>query len=82
MRIEEFAPEKKWWKKRTETDFAWRVSIKDIRERGFNLDMKNPNVEDDGPGNPDDLLARYQQVSAEAAELREELKARLTEALG
>ena len=29
-RIEEFAPEKKWWNKRKENDQAWKVSIDEI----------------------------------------------------
>lgn len=27
MRITEFEPEKRWWKKRRETDFAWKVTL-------------------------------------------------------
>lgn len=42
MRIEEFAPEKKWWIKRKESDRSWKVTIKEIKERNFNLDFKNP----------------------------------------
>lgn len=48
IRIEEFDPLKKWWKKRTESDVSWKVSLKTIIERGYDLDIKNPNkvVED------------------------------------
>jgi type I restriction enzyme M protein len=42
--IEEFDLEKKWWKKRMENEFAWKINIKDLKERNFNLDIKNPNV--------------------------------------
>ncbi|NQT55698.1 MAG: SAM-dependent DNA methyltransferase [Desulfobacteraceae bacterium] len=42
LRIEEFEPEKKWWKKRKENEFAWKVSIKDIKAGGYNLDIKPP----------------------------------------
>ena len=38
----EFEPVAKWWKKRTENEFAWKVSIADIKTRNFNLDFKNP----------------------------------------
>src|SRR6185369_6976239 len=41
LRIEEFEPERKWWKKRKETEQAWKVSIEDIKGRGYNLDIKN-----------------------------------------
>ena len=82
MRIEEFEPEKAWWSKRTETEQAWKVTAVDISDRGYNLDIKNPNAPDDGPGDPDLLLASYRQASHEAAEIRDRLKAALAEALG
>ena len=47
IRVEEFEPIKKWWKKRKESEVAWKVSIATIKERGWNLDIKNPNKEDD-----------------------------------
>ncbi|MES2286766.1 MAG: N-6 DNA methylase [Bacteroidota bacterium] len=40
--INEFELEKKWWNKRVETDYAWKVSIKDIKKRGYNLDISSP----------------------------------------
>ena len=43
IRIEEFDEIKAWWKNRTEHEFAWKVSIETIKERGFDLDIKNPN---------------------------------------
>lgn len=82
IRIKEFAPEKKWWTNRKENEFAWKVTALEVASRGYNLDMKNPNVEDNGPGDPDELLARYEKVSAEAADIREKLKASLIDALG
>ena len=39
----EFEPVKKWWQKRTEDENTWKVSIEQIRERGYNLDFKNPH---------------------------------------
>jgi len=43
IRIEEFDEVKKWFKKPTEQENAWRVSIDAIIERGYDLDIKNPN---------------------------------------
>ena len=66
IRIEEFEPEKKWWGKpdtrggfkgRKANEQAWKVSAKDIKENGYNLDIKNPHDADTGPGDPDELLA-------------------------
>jgi type I restriction enzyme M protein len=82
MRIDEFAPEKKWWAKRKETDQAWKVSIEDIKARSYNLDIKNPRAVDDGPGDPDELLKQYREAAAEVDKVREKLRAELGKALG
>ncbi len=81
MRIEEFAPEKAWWDERVENEFAWKVGIDEIRERNFNLDIANPNKAEAGPGDPDELLALYEQERVAAAVVREQLKRALAEAL-
>ena len=47
IRIEEFEPIKKWWKKRTESEICWKVSIDTIIERGYDLDIKNPTKQEE-----------------------------------
>jgi type I restriction enzyme M protein len=81
LRIDEFAPEKKWWGKRKETDQAWKVSLKEIQERGYNLDIKNPRAVDDGPGDADTLLKEYREAEADAAKIRDLLRDELAAAL-
>jgi len=81
MRIEEFAPEKAWWMDRKETAFAWKVTIEQIRERGVNLDIANPNAPQDTHGDPETLLAQFDKECAAAAALREELRKVLGAAL-
>jgi type I restriction enzyme M protein len=81
MSIEEFKPEKAWWTDRKETAFAWKVSIEQIRERGFNLDIANPNAPQDSHEHPETLLARYDAERAAAAALREDLRKALAAAL-
>lgn len=39
----EFDAVKDWWNKRTENNFAHKVSIEQVIERNYNLDFKNPN---------------------------------------
>ena len=80
--IKEFEPEKKWWKKRKETEFAWKVTAEKIAANNYNLDIKNPNAADSGPGDPDKLLTEYQALLGEVAETRDKLKAELAKALG
>jgi type I restriction enzyme M protein len=43
IRIEEFDEIKKWWNNRTEHEYAYKVSIDTIIEKGYDLDIKNPN---------------------------------------
>ena len=81
IRIEEFEPEKKWWKKRVETDQAWRVTIDQIKANNYNLDIKNPHNPDKGPGDVDHLLPEYEKLLAQIAETRTKLKQELHQAL-
>jgi type I restriction enzyme M protein len=81
MRIEEFDAEKAWWGKRKETDQAWKVTIEQIRARGFNLDVANPNAKEASHEDPDALLAQLDRERAAAAALREELRKVLAAAM-
>jgi len=81
IRIEEFKAEKAWWGKRVENQFAWKVTIDQIRERGFNLDISNPNAPGVVHEDPDVLLAKYDKERAAAAALRDELRQVLAAAL-
>lgn len=88
IRIEEFEAERVWWgkekdgfKARVENEQAWRVSIDQIKAGNFNLDLKNPNQRDTGPGDVDQLLPEYEKLLAQIAQTRAKLKAQLMEAL-
>ena len=81
MRIEEFDVEKAWWTDRKETERSWRVSIDEIRKRGFNLDITNPNAPEETHEDPDVLLERYNQARIAAAEIRDLLRRALADAL-
>lgn len=81
IRIEEFEQEKGWWQEREENEYAWRVSIEDIKARNYNLDIDNPHEEDKSLGDPVKLLAKYEAQQAAAAETREALREALAAAL-
>jgi len=81
MRIAEFEPEKEWWTDRKETEQSWCISAQQIIDSGFNLDIKNPNTVEEGPGDPDELLAEYETVLSELESSRSELKQALAAAL-
>ena len=44
IRHEEFELEKQWWNNRDENQYAWKVSIEEIKSRNYNLDIKNPKT--------------------------------------
>ncbi len=75
IRIEEFELEKKWWNNRKENDFAWKVSITEIKSGNYNLDFKNPNRKKTAKiESHDELLLRLSHNSEEVDRLLEEFK--------
>ena len=88
MKFEEFQTEIDWWgteddgfASRVETKQAWKVSIDDIIERNFNLDIKNPYQDEVVNYDPEELLASYEQQQQEITTLRNQLKDILSNAL-
>jgi len=81
IRIEEFDLEKAWWEDREENQYAWRVSIDEIKKRNYNLDIKNPHQAENNIGDPKKLLAEYRQLLTEIADVRTSLKNELMNAL-
>jgi len=88
MRFEEFQTEIDWWGTeadgfagRVETEQAWKVSIDEIKARNYNLDIKNPHVDEQTQHDPDELLQTYAKQQQEIAGLRDQLKTILSEAL-
>jgi type I restriction enzyme M protein len=82
MRIEEFEPEKKWWNDRKENEFAWNVTVDEIKSSNYNLDMKNPNAVGARNGDPVKLLKEYKNLLAEIGNTRDALKKELMDSLG
>ena len=81
IRIEEFDLEKAWWEDREENQYAWRVSIEEIKKRNYNLDIKNPHQAENNIGDPKKLLAEYRQLLTEITDVRTSLKNELMDAL-
>ena len=88
MRFEEFQPEIDWWgkekdgfKKRKETEQAWKATIEEIESRNYNLDIKNPHVDEQVNHDPEKLLKKYAEQQKEIGKLRDQLKAILSDAL-
>lgn len=88
--IGEFDAEKKWWGKpdarggfkgRKASERAWKVSAAEIKENGYNLDIKNPHNADTGPGDPDELLAELESIRLASRRTLDQLKSELAAAL-
>lgn len=88
MRFAEFQTEIDWWgsesdgfTNRQATEQAWQVSIEDIKARNYNLDIKNPHIGEQVSHDPDELLIQYTNEMKEIAELRNQLRELLNEAI-
>lgn len=86
IRFEHFKDCIAWWGGKTregrkEGPLAWKVSAEEVKARGYNLDIKNPNTAPDDHGDPEELLKQLAAAEAETTRLRDELKAILAEAL-
>ena len=62
-------------------DRAWKVSVEEIKERGYNLDIKNPHAEEEDLGDPEVLLEKLDIAEAEVVSVRDQLKGILAAAL-
>ncbi len=49
-------------KGRKPNERAWKVSAEEIKERNYNLDIKNPHTEDEDHGDPEELLAEQRRA--------------------
>lgn len=78
---EEFEPIKEWWNNRAETEVAWKVDIDEIIKRGYNLDIKNPNIKEIDELDPEEVLVDYRTKQVEVKNILEQIKTELTEAL-
>ena len=47
IKVAEFDPIKDWWGNRQESELVWKVSIETIKDRGWDLDIKNPHKKKD-----------------------------------
>ena len=86
IRIEHLQDCVDWWgsaerKEREVNPQAWKVSIDEIKTRGYNLDIKNPHAVAHDHGDPAPLLAELDAAEAKAHALREQLRTILAEAL-
>lgn len=76
----EFDTLKTWWNNRAENEQAWKVGIDDIKNNGYNLDIKNPFVkEEEKTYSTEELLSMLHESFKKSDELIIELSKDLIE---
>ena len=93
MQLTAFADCIKWWgagdtaaatvkrQQREANQYAWQVSIEDIKKRDYNLDIKNPHIVEQQNHDPKQLLTDYQQQQQQINNFQRQLKDILNNAL-
>lgn len=75
IQVNEFDPIKKWWKKRKESDVCWKVNIQTIKDRGYDLDIKNPTKQEERHDySSAELMEMLHQSFLKSAKLLNQLK--------
>lgn len=81
IRIKEFDIEKEWWNNRTASKFAkqcWKISIDEIRDNNYNLDISNPNsIAEEENLDSKEIISLLEQSMNENVTLLKELKGEL-----
>ena len=77
IRFEEFEPEQEWWDNRVENEFAWKVSVEQIKANNYNLDIKNLHRVDAAYADFDAMLEEHQKLMAELSDVRSKLNVKL-----
>lgn len=88
MSFEEFKTEQAWWgdesdgfASRVETEQAWKVKIEDIIKSNYNLDRKNPHIDEQIIHDPEVLIEKYNEQQKSIQNLQSQLKNILNDAL-
>jgi len=93
MQLADFAACADWWgegdnqqdklkrNNRQQNPQAWKIGLDEIVTRNYNLDIKNPHVEEQVSHDPDELLADFAEQQQQIGELRNQLKGILGDAL-
>ena len=88
INFKEFQTIKDWWgsekdgfKARIKTKQAWKVSLEEIISLNFNLDIRNPFIDEQINQDPIELLNDYLNQQNQIYDLRNQIKTILKEAL-
>lgn len=78
INIKEFDLEKGWWDNRVENQYAWKLSVEEIKNRNYNLDIKNPStVEELHQYTSGELMELLDKSFSKSHQLLEQLKSEM-----
>ena len=76
IQLKEFDPIKKWWNNRKESELSWKVDIQTIKDRNYDLDIKNPTKqEEEIIYNSAELMEMLEKSFSKSNDLLNQLKA-------
>ncbi|PGH71495.1 SAM-dependent methyltransferase [Bacillus thuringiensis] len=78
IRLEEFDAEREWWNNREENNFAWKVTIDEVKVRNYNLDFKKPYSKEDELLSPEEALQKYDRAMQQVQKVKNTLKQELS----
>ena len=79
IQFEDFAECRAWWRKREDTDRAWKVPASELLTTGCNLDRRNPTRKDVVHLPPDELVSTILQKEQRIFELMSTIRGLLKE---
>lgn len=80
IRLEEFEPIKNWWNNREENGNAWKVPIEEIKDNGYDLDIKNPaKAEEEKVFTSKELIQKLTKSFEKSNEILSDLKKELND---
>ena len=79
MQFEEMEDCIKWWNKRKEHEYSWKVKAEDVVASNYNLDIKNPNAKEDFEHMPpeqlvEDIMKKEQRITEIMTEIKQVLR--------
>ena len=78
IKDEEFEPVKKWFKNKTENEYAWKISIEEIKARNYNLDFKNQNKKEDlEHKSPEEIILEIEEKERKILDIISKIKLEL-----
>lgn len=81
IQSKEFDPERAWWSNRSAGPSSWVVTAAEIRERNYNLDLRNPHAGEADSLDYEGVLDAYDRNLAQIETVRESLVAVIDRAL-